>query len=67
MFVTHSISEAVFLSSRVVVMSARPGRVTGVIPVDLPHPRDITTRESPAYFAKVTEVREVLRASEVPV
>jgi NitT/TauT family transport system ATP-binding protein len=63
-FVTHSISEAVFLSTRVVVMSARPGRITGIVPVDLPYPRDINTREAPAYFAKVTEVRELLRRSE---
>jgi NitT/TauT family transport system ATP-binding protein len=64
-FVTHSINEAVFLSNRVVVMSARPGRILGVVPVDLPHPRDIATREAPAYFAKVTEVRELLRGQVV--
>ncbi|MGH9245224.1 MAG: ABC transporter ATP-binding protein [Acidimicrobiales bacterium] len=64
-FVTHSISEAVFLSARVVVMSARPGRIVGVIPVELPYPRDIKTREAPEYFDKVTEVRELLRQDEV--
>jgi NitT/TauT family transport system ATP-binding protein len=63
-FVTHSIGEAVFLSTRVVVMSARPGRIVGIVPVDLPYPRDINTREAPAYFAKVTEVRELLRGTE---
>ena len=63
-FVTHSISEAVFLSTRVVVMSPRPGRIIGVVPVDLTYPRDINTRESPDYFAKVTEVRELLRGTE---
>jgi NitT/TauT family transport system ATP-binding protein len=63
-FVTHSINEAVFLSNRVVVMSARPGRIVGVIPVDLPYPRDIATRESPEYFAKATEVRELLRRGD---
>ena len=62
-FVTHSIPEAVFLSSRVVVMSARPGRVTRVVNVNLPRPRDLATRESPSYFAYITEVREALRAS----
>jgi hypothetical protein len=61
-FVTHSIPEAVFLSTRVVVMSARPGRITRVIDVPLPHPRNDETREDPRYFAVVTEVREALRA-----
>jgi NitT/TauT family transport system ATP-binding protein len=61
-FVTHSIPEAVFLSSRVVVMSPRPGRITKVIDVDLPRPRNVETRESSRYFEIVTEVREALRA-----
>jgi len=63
-FVTHSIPEAAFLSSRVVVMSARPGRITGVIGVDLPRPRAFETREDARFFAKVTEVRECLRREE---
>ena len=63
-FVTHSIPEAVFLSSRVAVMSARPGRVTKVVDVDLPRPRGLETRESPRYFNLITEVREALRGSE---
>ena len=61
-FVTHSIPEAVYLSSRVVVMSARPGRITRVIDIDLPRPRDEKSRESRHYFELVTEVREALRA-----
>jgi NitT/TauT family transport system ATP-binding protein len=61
-FVTHSIPEAVFLSTRVVVMSARPGRITHVVDVPLPHPRNEETREDPRYFRLVTEVREALRA-----
>ena len=60
-FVTHSIPEAVFLSSRVVVMSARPGRITDIIEIDLPRPRDVDTREQRRYFELVTEVREALR------
>ena len=63
LFVTHSIPEAVFLSSSVAVMSARPGRVIAEIAVDLPYPRTVETRESPRYFALVTEVREALRSA----
>ena len=59
-FVTHSIAEAVFLSTRVVVMSPRPGRISVVIEVDLPQPRTAETREEPRFFELVTEVREAL-------
>jgi NitT/TauT family transport system ATP-binding protein len=59
-FVTHSIAEAVFLSTRVVVMSARPGRIAELIDVDLPQPRTADTREDPRYFELVTAVREAL-------
>jgi NitT/TauT family transport system ATP-binding protein len=59
-FVTHSIAEAVFLSTRVVVMSPRPGRITKMIPVDLPQPRAVETREDPRFFELATEVREAL-------
>lgn len=61
-FVTHSIPEAVFLSSRVVVMSARPGRITDLIEIDLPRPRTEGSRETERYFELVTAVREALRA-----
>ncbi len=60
-FVTHSIPEAVFLSTRVVVMSPRPGRITHEIEIDLAQPRNDQTRETDRYFELVTEVRESLR------
>jgi NitT/TauT family transport system ATP-binding protein len=63
-FVTHSIPEAVFLSTRVVVMSARPGRISQVVDIDLPDERSVETRESEAYFRLVTRVREALRRDE---
>ena len=63
-FVTHSIPEAVYLANRVVVMSARPGRITDVIDVDLGGERDEDTREDDAFFKKITEVREALRSGE---
>jgi NitT/TauT family transport system ATP-binding protein len=63
-FVTHSIPEAVFLSTRVVVMSPRPGRITRLVDVPLPHPRNDETREDPRYFRIVTEVREALRGGD---
>jgi NitT/TauT family transport system ATP-binding protein len=52
----------VFLSTRVVVMSARPGRIVDVIDVDLPRPRTAETREDTRFFELVTTVREALHA-----
>jgi NitT/TauT family transport system ATP-binding protein len=63
-FVTHSIPEAVFLSTRVAVMSPRPGRISEVIDIGLSQPRDVDTRESRQYYDKVTQVREALRRQE---
>jgi NitT/TauT family transport system ATP-binding protein len=61
-FVTHSIDEAVLLSTRIVVMSARPGRIIDVIDSDLPPDRSIETRESPAALALAHRVRQGLKA-----
>ena len=63
-FVTHSIPEAVFLSTRVVVMSPRPGRITDRIDIGLPQPRDSGIRESERFFELLTQVREQLRSSD---
>ena len=60
-FVTHSISEAVFLSTRVVVISARPGQIVGIVDVDLPQPRTAETREEPRFAELIREVRLLLR------
>ena len=60
-FVTHSVPEAVYLSTRVVVMSPRPGRISTMIDVDLGG-RDEFTRDDPHFHEKVTEVRKALRA-----
>jgi NitT/TauT family transport system ATP-binding protein len=51
----------VYLSTRVIVMSPRPGRITDVVEIDLGTHRDLDTREADAFFKKVTEVREALR------
>jgi NitT/TauT family transport system ATP-binding protein len=59
-FVTHSIPEAVYLSDRVVVMSARPGRITAEVTIDL-GPRGEQTRQSAGFFAGITKVRKALR------
>jgi NitT/TauT family transport system ATP-binding protein len=61
-FVTHSISEAVFLSSRIVVMSPRPGRILEVIDCKLPAGRGLDARETPEFIQVAHRVREALRA-----
>jgi NitT/TauT family transport system ATP-binding protein len=61
-FVTHSIPEAVYLSTKIVVMSPRPGRVTDVISSTLPPDRPLEIRETPEFLAIAHRVREGLRA-----
>ncbi len=63
-FVTHSIPEAVYLSTRVVIMSPRPGTITEVVDIDLPEPRSDETREDQRFFGLLTSIREGLRAVE---
>ncbi|HYM73536.1 MAG TPA: ABC transporter ATP-binding protein [Stellaceae bacterium] len=60
LFVTHSVFESVYLSTRIAVMTARPGRIVADLPVDLPHPRTRETRSSPDYAAMCDSVSATL-------
>ena len=60
LFVTHNITEAVFMSDRVVVMTPRPGKVSGIVDVDLPRPREIDTMQLPAFTDLLFKVRGIL-------
>jgi len=60
-FVTHSVSEAVFLSTRIIVLAPSPGRIAQQIEIDLPFPRTSLTRESERFESYVTEVSRALR------
>lgn len=59
-FITHDISEAVYLSDRILVMSPRPGRVIADVTVDLPRPRNLATRESPEFTHLAGELRQYI-------
>ena len=58
-FVTHSISEAVFLSDRVVVMTPHPGRIKAILPIDLPRPRGLEARDSDVFEANVRHIHHL--------
>ena len=60
-FVTHGVEEAAFLSTRVVIMAARPGRIRDVIPIDLPYPRDAATKTSPEFIKIRAGIEKVVR------
>jgi NitT/TauT family transport system ATP-binding protein len=62
MFITHSIPEAILLSDRVVVMSARPGRVIRTVDIDLARPRTEAVRESAAFYKYENELRRLIAA-----
>ena len=61
-FVTHSVSESVLLSDRVIVMSPRPGRIEADIPIDLPRPRTLSMTEAPQFGHYTRRIHEVFRA-----
>ena len=62
LFVTHSVAEAVFLSTRIVVLAPHPGRVAHVVTIDLPFPRTAKTRLSRAYEECAADVSRLLRS-----
>jgi NitT/TauT family transport system ATP-binding protein len=66
LFVTHSVFESVYLSTRIAVMTARPGRVTADLAVDLPLARDRATRMSPAYAAMCETASATLATAMAP-
>lgn len=61
LFITHSITEAIFLSDRVVVMSPRPGRVERIIDIDLPRPRRLALREDPRFISYTHELTDIFK------
>ena len=62
-FVTHSVAEAVFLSTRILVLAPNPGRICATVPVDLPWPRTAVLRETPEFEAMVAQVSHTLRGA----
>ncbi|MBA2599044.1 MAG: ABC transporter ATP-binding protein, partial [Chloroflexia bacterium] len=56
-FVTHNVSEAIFLADRVVVLTPRPGRLAHIFPIDLPRPRTIDMTYSPEFIRMILEVK----------
>jgi NitT/TauT family transport system ATP-binding protein len=65
LFITHSVPEAVFLSDRVIVMTPRPGRIDRVIEIDLPRPRKLSMRETPAFAGYSREILDLFLARGV--
>ena len=61
LFVTHDIDEAIFMASRVAVMSARPGSLKRIVPIELPHPRHYTMKTAPEFSAYKAELTEEIR------
>jgi len=65
LFVTHDIEEAIFMANRVVVMSARPGRIKAEVPVEIPHPRHYTVKTTPEFATIKARLTEEIRAESI--
>lgn len=65
-FVTHNVSEAIFLADRVVVLTPRPGRLARIFPIDLPRPRTIEMTFTPEFIARVIEIKTTIETGRQP-
>ncbi len=63
-FVTHSVEEAVFISTRILIMSKAPGKIVDTIKIDLPEHRNVNIKNTEAYFREVVRIREKIRGYE---
>jgi NitT/TauT family transport system ATP-binding protein len=66
LFVTHQIDEAVYLSDRVVVMAARPGRIVADIAIDLPRPRELSVKRTPEFARYEEQIWRLIQRDRVP-
>jgi NitT/TauT family transport system ATP-binding protein len=65
LFVTHNLGEAVYLADRIIVLSARPGRIVDDVPVDLPRPRTFKLMSSPAFAELKDRIWSHIRTAEL--
>jgi NitT/TauT family transport system ATP-binding protein/sulfonate transport system ATP-binding protein len=65
LFVTHDIDEAIFMANRVAVMSARPGRIKSIVPIELAHPRHYTMKTTPEFSRYKASLTEEIRVESI--